>query len=129
MVWRFAYMWFSQGLEYDFEKAVANLTRLWHFFGVYYEKVKEDSPPEIDWWTHKPLTYDVDHEDGFIILDKAGHERFITVDMPDLHDKLTPKLKALLDKQGLNNLAHPQAGWTVPQALTALSWVVGKKIT
>lgn len=29
MVWRFAYMWFSQGIEYDFEKAVANLTRLW----------------------------------------------------------------------------------------------------
>jgi hypothetical protein len=22
-------MWFSQGLDYDFEKAVANLTRLW----------------------------------------------------------------------------------------------------
>lgn len=29
MVWRFAYTWFGQGIEYDFEKAVANLTRLW----------------------------------------------------------------------------------------------------
>ena len=29
MVWRFAYMWFSQGIEYDFEKAVTNLPRLW----------------------------------------------------------------------------------------------------
>jgi protein SCO1/2 len=107
----------------------ADLTRLWGFFGVSYQQVPEDQPPKLDWWTHQPLTYDVTHTDGFILLDARGHERFITVSPPDLHGRLAPPLKGLLNDGGVHNLDHQQApAWTVPEALSALGWLVGRPI-
>ena len=38
------------------------------FFGFVYQKVPEDSPPSIDWLTGKPLTYDIDHSDGYVLI-------------------------------------------------------------
>jgi protein SCO1/2 len=107
----------------------ADLTNLWRFFGVSYQQVPEDQPPKLDWWTHQPLTYDVTHTDGFILLDAKGNERFITASPPDLHGQLDPSLKGLLNDQGVNNLNHQQSpSWTVPQALGALGWLVGRPI-
>ena len=51
----------------------AVLATLWHYFGIYYQKVPEGSPPGIDWETHLPYTYDVDHSDGFVLLDSGLH--------------------------------------------------------
>lgn len=107
----------------------ADLTRLWTFFGVTYQQVPEDQPPKLDWWTHQPLTYDVTHTDGFILLDAEGNERFITVTPPDLHGQLDLSLKGLLNDQGVTNLDHQQSpSWTVPEALAALGWLVGRPI-
>jgi protein SCO1/2 len=107
----------------------AELNRLWSFFGVSYQQVPEEQPPKLDWWTDQPLTYDVTHTDGFILLDQRGHERFITANPPDLHGRLAPSLQGLLNEGGAQNLAHQQApNWTVPQALSALGWLVGRPI-
>jgi protein SCO1/2 len=106
-----------------------DLQHLWSFFGVSYQQVPEDQPPKLDWWTHQPLTYDVTHTDGFILLDAAGHERFITSNPPDLHGQLGAPLTGLLNDEGVQNLEHQQSpSWTVPQALGALGWLVGRTI-
>lgn len=100
-----------------------NLATLWHFFGVYYEKVPEGSPPGIDWQTGRPYTYDVDHSEGFIVIDARQHERFVAGGMAQVHGQLQPDLHKMLDAHGVGNLDRPGAGsWTVAQAEQALKW-------
>ncbi|HEV2369468.1 MAG TPA: SCO family protein [Acidimicrobiales bacterium] len=102
----------------------------WHHFGVYFEKTPEGIPAGIDWQTGKPYTYDVSHSNGFLVFDPAGHLRFLTVELPDLHGNLGPRLRRLLNDQGLENLDHPDPNqsWTIPQALQAIGWVLGRSI-
>jgi protein SCO1/2 len=108
----------------------ANIAALWKHFGVGYWKVPESNPPTIDWWTHQPLTYDIDHTNGFILIDPAGNERFISTALPYLHGQLTPKLRTLLDPLGVDHLNHglPGNSYTIPQALDTLSWLIGRHI-
>jgi protein SCO1/2 len=108
----------------------ANIAAVWKYFGIYYQKVPEGKPAGIDWWTHKPLTYDVNHTNGFILVDRAGNERFLTQELPDLHGQLPADLKRLLDDEGLDHLNNGITGfsYTIPQALAALSWLVGRNI-
>ena len=108
----------------------ANVRAFWKPLGVWYQKVPEEKPAQIDWWTGKPLTYDVDHDDGFILINPSGRERFITLDIPDLHGKLAAGLRSLLDSQGLQYLDHGSPGndYTIPQALEALSWLMGRPV-
>jgi protein SCO1/2 len=108
----------------------ANIAALWKYFGIFYQKVPEEKPPQIDWWTRQPLTYDVDHTNGFILVDKAGNERFLTQDLPNLHGQLPANLQSLLDSEGLDHLRNgiPGQSYTIPQALAALSWLVGRNI-
>lgn len=107
-----------------------DVTSLWNHFGVYYQKVPEEKPPAIDWFTGKSLTYDVDHTNGFILIDPSGDERYITSSLPYLHGQLPANLKSLLDDQGLEHLANgiPGSSYTIPQALEALSWLVGRHL-
>lgn len=107
----------------------ANLARLWHYFGVYYQQVPESSPPGIDWETYQPYTYDVNHSDGFILLDAQLHERFFAGGMAKVAG-VTPRLRGLLDNQGEDNLHHPGGGsWTVPDALAAIKWALRPSVT
>ena len=53
----------------------ADTAKLWKFFDVEYQRVKEPKPASIDWLTHKPLTYDVTHSDALIFLGADGHEQ------------------------------------------------------
>jgi protein SCO1 len=106
----------------------AQLRALWRFLGIGYRRVPQGHPPATDWWTGKPLTFDVEHTDGLFIIDRTGHERVIMLGMPALGGNLEPNLKSLLSDTGLQNLKHPQAGWTVPQALANLSHIVGRPI-
>jgi len=109
--------------------SLPTLKRFWSFFGVYFQKVPEEPPPNLDWWTGQPLTMDVDHTDGFILLDAQGHERFIDANAPNLHGKLRADLKKLLNAEGLKNLSNPKGiTWTLQDALAALSWLVGRNI-
>ncbi len=106
----------------------ANIARLWKFFGVGYRRVPEGSPPSIDWMTHRPERFDVEHTDGLFYIDPAGRERLIVLGMPSLGGKLSPTLSRLLDQTGRQNLAHPQAAWTIRQALQDLGHLLGRPI-
>jgi protein SCO1/2 len=106
----------------------AQIAAFWQPFGVSYQTVPEEQPPKIDWWTGQPLTYDVDHTDGYILLDASGRERFVDASAPNIPG-LSPKLKALLNVGGLHDLAHPQPNnWTIADALVSISWVLGTNV-
>jgi protein SCO1/2 len=108
----------------------ANVDAMNKFFHFYAEKVPEGSPPQLDWWTHQPLTYDVNHSDGYVLIDPQGHERFATAAAPDVTSHTLPKaLDKMLDDQGKRNLNDPIGQtWTVPQALGTIGWLVKQPI-
>ncbi len=106
----------------------AQLSRFWRFFGVGYWRAKEDRPPDTDWLTGKPLTFDVDHTDGLFLIDARGHERIVDVGMPDTGGRLPPALRQLLNAEGRNELTHPQAGWTLQEARNDLERLLGRQI-
>jgi protein SCO1/2 len=110
--------------------ASADIAALWKHFGIYYQKVPEQDSDAVDWWTHKRLAYDVNHTNGFILIDRAGNERFLTQELPLLHGQLPANLKSLLDDEGIDHLRNGITGfsYTIPQALAALSWLVGRNI-
>lgn len=106
------------------------ITRVWKYFGAWYSKGREDSPAGIDWWTGRPLTYDVDHQDILVFLDSHGHERFLIDGLPNTEGRIPPaKLNQFLDDLGRTHLNHPTGdAWTVPQALQPLSWLAGTNL-
>ena len=104
---------------------------LWKFFGVYIQKVAEGSPPDVNWRTGQKLTYDLDHSDEIFFLDAVGTERFLIEGMGHVAaGTAVPEAMAkYLDAQGLANLRAPASdGWTVPQALKTLSWLLQRPI-
>jgi cytochrome oxidase Cu insertion factor (SCO1/SenC/PrrC family) len=102
----------------------AVLSALWHYFGIYYQDVPEGSPAGIDWQTGRAYTYDVDHSDGFVLLDPRQHERFVAAGMVS-GATVPTSIRHLLDSQGAYDLEHPGGGsWTVAQALDAISWAI-----
>jgi len=107
----------------------ATLAAVARFFGFGYQKVPQDNPPAVDWWTGRPLTYDVNHTDGYVLLSANGIERFSTGASPDFSGRLDPKLRAFLNDQGRAHLAHPPTpGWTPADALGSLGWLLGRSI-
>jgi cytochrome oxidase Cu insertion factor (SCO1/SenC/PrrC family) len=107
----------------------ANLDALWKFLGVSVQIVPEEQPAKIDWYTGTPLTYDVNHTDGYFLIDGSGHERFSDSTPPNLHGQLDKKLTGLLNTGGLKNLDEQSApNWTLAQALSSISWLVGRTI-
>lgn len=109
----------------------ANTAKLWKFFGVEYKRVKEPKPAAIDWLTHKPLTYDVSHEDALIFLGANGHEQFIVNAAPNVQGHQPPgPLVKFLNPSGLVALNHPTPveDWTVSQGLSVLSWLTNRHL-
>ena len=107
----------------------ANLDTLWKFLGVSVQIVPEDQPAKIDWFTGTPLTYDVNHTDGYFLIDPSGHERFSDSTPPNLHGHLDKNLTNLLNDGGLQNLDHQaNPNWTLADALQSISWLVGRNI-
>ena len=107
----------------------ANLNALWKFLGVSVQIVPEEQPAKIDWYTGKPLTYDVDHTDGYILINPSGRERFVDASAPNQKGALNAKLRGLLDDGGLHDLQNPQApDWTTADALASISWLLGTNV-
>jgi cytochrome oxidase Cu insertion factor (SCO1/SenC/PrrC family)/thiol-disulfide isomerase/thioredoxin len=98
----------------------AQIRRFWQFFGVYYKRVPQDDPPDRDWWTGKPETFDVEHTDGFFLLDPRGHLRVLDLGMPSVAGRLAAALRRLLNEQGERNLHHPAQPWNSAQVLDDL---------
>jgi protein SCO1/2 len=103
---------------------------LWKSLGVGIQRVKESKPPDIDWLTHKPLTYDLAHTDDVVFLDGRGHERFVIDGSPQVDGSLPPTLMHFLTKQGVHNLQHPQpvADWSVGEGMQVLSWLTDHRL-
>jgi hypothetical protein len=75
-----------------------------------------------------PYTYDVDHSDGFVLLDAHLHERFVAGGMTSI-GQIPADLQKLLDSQGVSDLRNPGGGtWTVADALNAISWALGQSV-
>jgi protein SCO1/2 len=104
------------------------LRRFWTFFGVYYSKTDIDKPAPIDWYTHEPETFDVAHTQALIFIDADGHERILLVGTADVGGALPSALAGMLNETGRSALAHPQAPWTVPQALDNVGALLGRRI-
>jgi len=118
------------GADWDLWTGTAtNIAAFWKPFGVAYQVVSEEQPAKTDWWTGQPLTYDVDHTDGYILIDQSGRERFVDASAPNQKGALTPKLRGLLNNGGLHDLQNPQApDWTTADALAAVGWLLGTSI-
>lgn len=108
--------------------SVANITRLWRRLGIYFKRVREGSPPAIDWWTHRPEKFDIEHSDGVFVLDPAGDERIVITGMPKMEGALSPALHRLLDAEGERNLAHPEAPWTAAQLMEDIDWLTNRPV-
>ncbi len=99
------------------------------FFGFTYEKVPEGKPPSIDWWTGKPLTYDINHSDNYFVIDPAGVERVVQAAAPDFHGQLNPKIYKFLSPEGLQHLEHPKyPDWTPKDLLGALGLMLHRSL-
>jgi cytochrome oxidase Cu insertion factor (SCO1/SenC/PrrC family) len=109
-----------------------DVTRLNQFLYVFADKVPEGSPVQTDWWTGQPLAYDVDHTDGYFLIDSGGHERFATSAAPDVTGHTLPRpLDGMLNNNGRQNLNDPALNgqtWTVPQALDTIGWLLRRRI-
>ena len=108
--------------------STSQLAGFWHFFGVAYWRAKEDKPPDSDWLTHTPLSFDVSHTDGLFLLDARGHERILDVGMPATRPHLPRRLLRLLNAEGRRKLAQPHAAWTIRQALDDNGYLLGRRI-
>jgi cytochrome oxidase Cu insertion factor (SCO1/SenC/PrrC family) len=107
-----------------------DLAKFQRFFKFTYIKVKEDNPPDIDWMTGKPLTYDIDHSDDYFVIDPEGNERIVEDAAPDYTGKLNPKLQKFLSPEGLKHQKHPpQPDWTTNDLLEAIGHVTGEKLS
>ena len=105
------------------------LARFARFFGFSYRIAPPGHPSPIDWLTGRPLTYVVDHSVGYYLINSQGTLRYSTAAAPDFTGTLNPKLHAFLNKQGRDHLAHPEKnGWTVNDALSSSSWLLGQRI-
>lgn len=89
----------------------AEIKSLWKTLGIAYERVPQGNPPDTDWWTGKPETFDVQHTDGVFVIDPRGHLRVVVSGMPSV-GALPRRLETLLNDEGRENLRSPKAPWT-----------------
>lgn len=95
------------------------------FFGMTTERMKASADMR-DWWTDRPLAYDLDHSDGFYVLSRKHHLRYISGLSPRFVGNLTKAMKSFLSDDGLTTLSHPLKGWTPKDAIAALSYVADR---
>jgi protein SCO1/2 len=106
----------------------SEIRRLWKFFGVYYQRAPQGKPPDVDWMTHRPETFDVQHTDAVFLIDPAGQERIVDEGMPDVGGRLPATLRSLLGSEGLANLAHPELPWTATEVRDDLYSLMGRTL-
>jgi protein SCO1/2 len=108
----------------------AGTAALWKALGVGYQRIKEAKPADIDWLTHKPLTYDIQHTDDVVFLDASGHERFVIDGSPEVNGGIPPALHRVLTAQGIKNLTHPDpvGDWSVAEGMQVLSWLTNHRL-
>lgn len=110
--------------------SLANLDRFWSYFGVWYERVPESKPPNTNWETGKPYTFDIDHSDDVFVLDRAGNERAASGGDADVGGTLPKALSGLLDAQGRADLKADAlfGNWTPADMLDSVGSILGQSI-
>jgi protein SCO1/2 len=108
----------------------ANLTTIEKFFGWTIQVVPQDVPAPTDWMApHDLLSYDVNHSDGFWIINSKQSVRFVSGDLPAFTGKLSRVLSTFMGyKSNIYNSPVYKGGWTPTQAAQALEWVANEKV-
>ena len=107
-----------------------NLLAIEKFLGYSVQVVPQSNPPANDWMTpFKPLTYDINHSDGFAIIDGNQRVRFISGTSPAFTGTLSKTLATFMGYKS-NIYKNPvyKGGWTPAEAIQALSWVMQTKL-
>lgn len=98
----------------------ATMRRFWHFFGIGFRRAPQGRPAEVDWWTGRRESFDVQHTDGLFLIDGKGYERRFFSGPANVGGRLSRPLQALLSAEGMRSLTHQQEGWTVVEVARAL---------
>ena len=108
----------------------ANLTALEKFFGWTVQVVPQSVPAPTDWMApHDLLSYDINHSDGFWIIDADQSVRFASGDLPAFTGTLSRVLSTFMGyKSNIYNTPVYKGGWTPLQAVQAIQWVAHEKI-
>lgn len=105
---------------------VSQMRRFWKWFGIGFKRVPQGHPPDVDWMTHRPETFDVEHTDGVFLIDARGYERAFFPGIADVGGHMEPALRRLLSKTGLSNLVHPGDAWTEAQVMEGVARLLGR---
>jgi cytochrome oxidase Cu insertion factor (SCO1/SenC/PrrC family) len=102
-----------------------NLLAVERFFGWTVQVVPQSSPPPHDWMSpHEILTYDVNHSDGFWIIDAGQRVRFVSGTKPAFTGTLSKVLATFMGyKSNIYKTAVYRGGWTPAEAFEAIKWV------
>jgi protein SCO1/2 len=108
----------------------ANLTAIEKFLGWTVQVVPQPVPATNDWMApHDLLSYDINHSDGFWIIDAKQSVRFVSGDLPAFTGKLSKVLSAFMGyKSNIYNSPVYKGGWTPSQATQAIEWVAHEKL-
>ena len=105
-----------------------DIARLWKYFGVYWKKVPQGKPPDRDWLTGRPLTYDVEHADEVLMLDANGHERYVISGHAHVAGSrnVPARMRHFLNGTGRRHLYRPGAAtWTWNDVLQGVRRIAG----
>jgi protein SCO1/2 len=109
--------------------SATNLEKFWGYFGAISERVKEGTPPDIDWESGKPYTFDIAHSDNTFVLNDEGNEAALVEGNANVSGQLPKKLAALLSDEGQSDLTNPGLGsWTPGDLLQTVGAVLGQAI-
>jgi len=104
----------------------ANLTAIEQFFGWDIHVIEQGSPAPKDWMSpYHRLTYDIDHSDGFWVIDARQNVRFESGNLPAYSGTLAKKLATFMGQSSNIYKGVNPGGWTPTQALQTISWVTG----
>ena len=77
----------------------SEIKRLWKFFGVYYARVPQGKPPDVDWLTHSPRRSTSSTPTRSSSSTRPARSGSSTKGMPEVDGRLSPVLKGLLSAQ------------------------------
>jgi protein SCO1/2 len=105
------------------------VAHFWRFFGVGYRRVPEGKPPDIDWLTHRPLHFDVEHTDALFLIDPRGRERVILAgSATGMTGHLSDALLGLLSTSGRYDITH-MSGWTIGTVARDIRYLLRQRAT
>ncbi|MGA8246547.1 MAG: SCO family protein [Nocardioides sp.] len=108
------------------------IAQLWSYLGVYWHKVPQGDPPDHDWLTGKPLTYDIEHADEVLMFDPSGSERYVVSGHAHVlrSGQVPTTMRGFLNRQGRRHLQRPGAEtWTPEDVLRGVSWLTGQRLS